>query len=146
MPTSSSLELSPKTDGFASLLEALVFLEESISPYFFPRSVDHLNSSAQLVGVTVTANANPFEMPAGSAPKTRQQQADELASFYERGMQPVRSRFQQQMQMVPEQQQREALLMMAHWEMMNRMYLQALSYDGPPHWPVWIDARATPGQ
>ena len=42
MPTSSSLELSPKIDGFASLLGAFVFLEESISPYFFPRNVDML--------------------------------------------------------------------------------------------------------
>lgn len=132
-----------RTDEIAALIDRGRFEQANA---LVVRVTYHLNSSAQLVGVTVTANANPFEMPAGSAPKTRQQQADELASFYERGMQPVRSRFQRQMQMVPEQQQREALLMMAHWEMMNRMYLQALSYDGPPHWPVWIDARATPGQ
>lgn len=42
MPTSSSLELSPNTEGLASLLGALVFLEGSISPYFFPRNVNML--------------------------------------------------------------------------------------------------------
>ena len=132
-----------RTDEIAALIDRGRFEQANA---LVVRVTYHLNSSAQLVGVTITANANPFEMPAVSAPKTRQHQADELVSFYERDMQPVRSRFQRRMQDVPEQQQREALLMMAHWEMMNRMYLQALSYDGPPHWPVWIDARASPGQ
>lgn len=132
-----------RTDEIAALIDRGRFDQANA---LVVRVTYHLNSSAQLVGVTITANANPFEMPAGSTPKTRQHQADELVSFYERDMQPVRSRFQRRMQEVPEQQQREALLMMAHWEMMNRMYLQALSYDGPPHWPVWIDARASPGQ
>lgn len=132
-----------RTDEIAALIDRGRFEQANA---LVVRVTYHLNSSAQLVGVTVTANANPFEMPAGSAPRTRQHQADELVSFYERDMQPLRSRFQRQVQEAPEQQQREVLLMMAHWEMMNRMYLQALSYDGPPHWPVWIDARASPGQ
>lgn len=104
----------------------------------------HLNSSAQLVGVTITANANPLEMPSRPTPRNRQHRMAELASFYERDAQPVRTHLERRMRRLPDHQQWAAYIMMQQWEMMNRMFLQALSYDGPSLWPVWIDQGVTP--
>ena len=37
-------------------------------------------------------------------------------------------------------------IMQAQWEMMSRMFLQALYYDGPPQWPVWMDQGMVPSR
>ena len=106
----------------------------------------HLNSSAQLVGVTITANANPLEMPARLTPRSRQQRIDELVAFYEYEAQRARNRFERRMRRLPPQRQWEAYLMMQQWEMMHRMFLQALLHEGPPVWMVGIDPRSGPAQ
>ena len=51
----------------------------------------HLNSSAQLVGVTITAHANPLEMPADTTPVDREQRIAELVAYYEAKAQQVRN-------------------------------------------------------
>ena len=104
----------------------------------------HLNSSAQLVGVTITAHANPLEMPAGSTLTDREQRIAELVAYYEAKAQHVRNRFERRMRRLPPHRQWEAFLMMQQWELRHRMFLQALLYEGPPGWTVGIDPRTGP--
>ena len=106
----------------------------------------HLNSCAELVGVTITANANPLEMPVQPARISRQQRIVELVAFYENEAQRARNRFERQIRRLPPHRQWEAYLMMQQWEMMHRMFLQALLYEGPPVWIVGIDPRSGPAQ
>ena len=106
----------------------------------------HLNSSAQLVGVTITAHANPLEMPADTTPVDREQRIAELVAYYEAKAQQVRNRFEWRMRRLPPHRQWEAYLMMQQWELRHRMFLQALLYEGPPGWTVGIDPRGAPAQ
>lgn len=106
----------------------------------------HLNSCAELVGVTVTAHANPLEMPAQPTPTDRGQRIAELVAFYEAEAQHVRNRFERQMRRLPPHRQWGAFLMMQQWELRHRMFLQALLYEGPPVWIVGIDPRDGPAQ
>ena len=106
----------------------------------------HLNSSAQLVGVTITAHANPLEMPARPSHTGRQQRIAELVAFYELEAQRARSHFERQMRRLPPHRRWEAYIMMQQWELMHRMFLQALLYEGPPVWTVGIDPRTGPAQ
>lgn len=105
----------------------------------------HLNSSAQLVGVTVTT-INPMVEPVQTAPRTRERETSELVSFYERDSQLVRGRFERQMARLSPEERQEVYIMMAQWEFMSRMYMQALYYDGPPTWPFWMDQGMVPGR
>jgi hypothetical protein len=106
----------------------------------------HLNSCAELVGVTITAHANPLEMPAGTTPTDREQRIAELVAYYEVKAQHVRNRFERQMRRLPPHRQWEAYLMMQQWELRHRMFLQALLHEGPPVWIVGIDPRSGPAQ
>ena len=106
----------------------------------------HLNSCAELVGVTITAHANPLEMPAGTTPTNREHRIAELVAYYEAEAQHVRNRFERRMRRLPPHRQWEAYLMMQQWELMHRMFLQALLYEGPPGWPAGIDPRSRPPQ
>ena len=106
----------------------------------------HLNSCAELVGVTITAHANPLEMPADTTPSERQQLIGELVAYYEAKAQQVRNRFERRMRRLPPHRQWEAFLMMQQWELRHRMFLQALLYEGPPGWTVGIDPRGGPPQ
>lgn len=102
----------------------------------------HLNSSAQLIGVTVST-ISPME-PAQTQPRAREREAAELVSFYERDSQPVRSRFKRRMAHLSPQERQEVYIMLAQWEFMSRMYMQALYYDGPPTWPFWMEQSMAP--
>ena len=106
----------------------------------------HLNSCAELVGVTITAYANPLEMPADTTPEDREQLIGELVAYYEAKAQQVRNRFERRMRRLPPHRQWEAFLMMQQWELRHRMFLQALLYEGPPGWTVGIDPRGGPPQ
>jgi hypothetical protein len=106
----------------------------------------HLNSCAELVGVTITAHANPLEMPAGTTPTNREHRIAELVAYYEAKAQQVRNRFERRMRRLPPHRQWEAYLMMQQWELRHRMFLQALLYEGPPVWIVGIDPRSGPAQ
>ncbi len=106
----------------------------------------HLNSSAELVGVTITANANPLEMPAGMNPTNRARRIAELATFYEIEAQRARNFFERRMRSLPPHRRWEAYLMMQQWEFMHRMFMQALLYEGPPGWTVGIDPKTGPAQ
>ena len=106
----------------------------------------HLNSCAEIVGVTVTAHANPLEMPAGATTVDREQRVAELVAFYEAEAQRARNRFERRMRRLPPHRQWEAYLMMQQWELMHRMFMQALLYDGPPRWTVGVDPRSGPPQ
>lgn len=106
----------------------------------------HLNSSAQLVGVTITAHANPLEMPAGSTLTAREQRIAELVAYYEAKAQQVRNRFERRMRRLPPHRQWEAYLMLQQWELRHRMFMQALLYEGPPTWTVGVDPRTGPAQ
>ena len=103
----------------------------------------HLNSCAELVGVTITAHTNPLEMPAATTPQDREQRIIELVAYYEAKAQQVRNRFERRMRRLPPHQQWEAYLMLQHWELRHRMFLQALLYEGPPGW-IGIDPRGGP--
>ena len=106
----------------------------------------HLNSCAELVGVTITAHANPLEMPSGTTPTDREQLIAELVAYYEAEAQHVRNRFERRMRRLPPHRQWEAYLMMQQWELRHRMFLQALLHEGPPVWIVGIDPRSGPAQ
>ena len=106
----------------------------------------HLNSCAELVGVTITAHANPLEMPAATTPTDREQLIAELVAYYEAEAQHVRNRFERRMRRLPPHRQWEAYLMMQQWELRHRMFLQALLYEGPQGWIVGIDPRGGPPQ
>ena len=105
----------------------------------------HLNSCAELVGVTVTAHANPLEMPAQPAHTDREHRIAELVAFYEIEAQRARNRFERRMRRLPPHRQWEAYLMMQQWELMHRMFMQALLYEGTPQWTVvGVDPRSGP--
>ena len=106
----------------------------------------HLDSSARIVGVTIIDNINPIEMPARAAPKSERQRMAELVAFHERDMKPARSEFRLYLSGLSEQRQRAAYYMLQRWEMMNRIYIQSLLYDGPALWPVWIDVGSQPAR
>ena len=106
----------------------------------------HLNSCAELVGVTVTAHQNPLEMPAGMTPAEREQLIGELVAYYEAKAQQVRNRFERRMRRLPPHRQWEAFLMMQQWELRHRMFMQALLYEGPPGGSFGIDPRTGPPQ
>ena len=106
----------------------------------------HLNSCAELVGVTVTANANPLEMPAGMTPAEREQRVEELVAYYEGKAERVRNRFERRMRRLPPHKQWEAYLMMQQWELMHRMFMQALLNEGAEGGITGIDPRTGPPQ
>ena len=104
----------------------------------------HLNSCAELVGVTVTAHANPLEMPAQPAQTGEQHRLEELIAYYEIEAQRARNRFERRMRRLPPHRQWEAYLMMQQWELMHRLFLQSLLNDGLPGWTVGVDPRSGP--
>ena len=106
----------------------------------------HLNSCAELVGVTITAHANPLEMPADTTPEDREQLIGELVAYYEAKAQQVRNRFERRMRRLPPHRQWEAFLMMQQWELRHRMFLQALLSEVPQGGPFGIDPRTGPPQ
>ena len=106
----------------------------------------HLNSCAELVGVTITAHANPLEMPAQPAQSGHQHSIEELVAYYEAKAQQVRNRFERRMRSLPPHQQWEAYLMLQQWELRHRMFMQALLNEGSPGWTVGIDPRTGPPQ
>lgn len=106
----------------------------------------HLNSCAEIVGVTVTAHENPLEMPAQPAHTEEQHRIAELIAFYEFEAQRARNRFERRMRRLPPHRQWEAYIMMQQWELMHRAFMQALLNDGLPRWTVGVDPRSGPPQ
>jgi len=92
----------------------------------------HLNRSAQIVGVTVTAISNPLEPSPGIGPDVRAQDAAELASYVERDAERFQSRLERQMLLMAAQERELLRYLMWQWEMRYRAYVLSLAYDGSP--------------
>ena len=101
----------------------------------------HLGESAEILGVTITANANPFELPPRKVPQTRSGDAAKLAAYMESDVGQYERSINRRMQRMAEFQRQQMRLLQWKWELRYRAYVQALAYDGPPLWPVWIDSQ-----